>query len=281
MSKRITLVDEPFVTCIGAMQLQPEGLVEMTEWVKSRIPEAGVRNGHDLWGTGRDIHDEDASDNELLVELAGRKCYNSFGDKAGQKDNHSYCANLIGKPGRIPHASVFYHAKLSFFVANISRRVGLELIRHYVGADRDLEGSPSQESTRYTHHPGWFTVHPRHHDVKLFADGMQISYDHYLQYIEQEFAAHLEEYGKEAKGMARKRIYEAAAQFLPNAAETSLVWTSNPVALAKMFKERTNEASDLEFQRLARKWEKVAHAKAPALFRDSNRALQEVQHHLV
>src|SRR5882672_996607 len=150
-------VTEPIVVPIGQMQLIPEGLAEMLDWVRSRAPAcvpdeyakdksikeqwfegmSAVRPlfPHDLTEDGRKL-----TDNELLIELAGRSCYNSFGLKAGRKVNSEYIAHTQEMDP--PHASIIYHAKMSFFIAGVSRRVSHELIRNYVGADRTEEGSP-------------------------------------------------------------------------------------------------------------------------------------------
>lgn len=172
--------------------------------------------------------------------------------------------------------SVLYHAKLSFFFANISRRVSHELIRHYVGADRDEEGSPSQESTRFAHHPGWFSLHPR--DVEspeerlAFERDMQEAYESYLNYLNRQVQDFADHHGEPPKGMDKKRIYESAAQRLPGAACTSFYWTTNPEALSKMFRERCDYAADLEIQRFARKLQQVCYREWPNLFRESNYA---------
>jgi thymidylate synthase (FAD) len=259
----------------------------MLEWLKEYAPdcldpeEESLRAEQRIFPhDGTDKNDDGASirpvsDNELLVELSGRKCYNSFGKKAGRRSNAAYVANLFGQPGKIPHASVLYHAKMTFFFAGIGRRVSHELIRHYVGADRDEEGSPSQESTRYTHHSGHFSLHPRMAEdarqTENFALDMNDAYTGYRSYLmreEQEFARLHD--GKKPKGMDRKRIYEAAAQLLPGAACTSFTWTTNPMALAKLFTERCDFAADLEIQRFAIKLRAICYERWPNLFRASN-----------
>mgnify|MGYP000947103338 CR=1 FL=1 len=63
-----------------------------------------------------------------------------------------------------------------------------------------------------------------------------------------------------------QRIDEAAAGPLPMQACTSLVWTTNPLALAKLFRERCDESADREFQRFAKKWRDIAIAAWPNLF---------------
>lgn len=292
----IRLITEPTVIVLADMQLDRGGMNQLLDWVQDYRPEcvpdqlpAGAdaramalfpHNGREgdtpakpifpsILRSGRQL-----TDNELLVELAGRECYHSYGLKAGRKDNREYIARMLfpEEPGMLPHASVAYHAKMTFFLAGISRRVSHELIRHYVGADRSEEGSPSQESTRYTFHPGHFAVPP--YVLKggmgaqlAFADAMKAAYAAYLAFIEQEEGAWEALHGKKPTAIDRKRIYEAAAGLLPMQACTSMVWTTNPLALSKLFSERCSEAADAEFQRFAVKWRDIATARWPNLFR--------------
>lgn len=280
---QVSLILSPSVFPVAEMALIPEGLNQMLDWVRDYRPECvpdelpGDMNDRALAlfpHAGVEAEQErDLTDNELLVELGGRSCYHSYGLKAGRKSNAEYIQRMLFPEGDIlPHASVSYHAKMAFFVAGISRRVSHELIRHYVGADRSEEGSPSQESTRYTFHPGHFIVPPRialagDEAVEEFRRAMQSAYDAYLRYIDSETEAYRIAYGTEPKMIDRKRIYEAAAGLLPMQASTSLLWTANPSSLAKMFRERANAAADLEFQNLAIAWQNLCRERWPNLFR--------------
>jgi len=275
------LTEEPVVAVIAAMHIVPDGIQKMAEWVRDRNPEC-MPDEYDsknelAWKTlwPHDLNRAGEGDlswlsgNELLVELAGRKCYNSFGLKAGKKTNSEYIANT--QAGDVPHGSIMYHAKMSFFIGGISRRVSHELIRHYVGADRTEEGSPSQESTRYVEHSGCYIAHPailvNAEEVDRFARAMSRNYTEYRDYIQRRANVYADGHGGEQpKGMDRKRIFESASPYLSHACETSFIWTSNPIALAKMFKERDNEAADLEYLRLARKWKKICKEHWPNLF---------------
>lgn len=279
MNVRI-LVDEPIVAPIGQMELMPAGVEEMVHWVQTRRPECVPELPKLPFGSSAEAmqravmmslfpHDgSHETDNELLVELAGRKCYDSFGAKAGKKSNAEYIANT--QAGDVPHASIVYHAKMSFFIAGVSRRVSHELIRHYVGADRTEEGSPSQESTRYVEHSGYYIAHPAILDnadeLDCFKSAMGRNYTEYSDYIQRRVTVFNLRHNELPKGMDRKRIFESASPYLSHACETSFIWTTNPIALAKMFKERDNEAADLEYLRLARKWKRVALERWPNLF---------------
>lgn len=274
------LKTDPIVTCIAEMELNPDGIEGMIEWVRTRRPECLPELPPWPIGTAvermqRDMmmslfpHDgHDQSDNELLVELAGRKCYDSWGLKAGRKTNAEYIANT--QAGDVPHSSIMYHAKMTFFIAGVSRRVSHELIRHYVGADRTEEGSPSQESTRYVEHAGYYIAHPAiledSEELNYFASAMGRNYAEYRDYISRREATYLKVYGNKPTGMDRKRIFESASPYLSHTCETSFVWTTNPIALAKMFKERDNEGADLEYRRFAQVWKKLCLERWPNLF---------------
>lgn len=278
MKKEVTiLTGEPAIEVIAEMQLIEDGVVGMAEWVKAHRPECLP----DEWdGTDTSIWDlfphpdwggkNKVSDNELLVELAGRKCYDSFGLKAGRKSNAEYIANT--QSGEIPHRSIMYHAKMTFFIAGVSRRVSQEMMRNYIGADRDEEGSPSQESTRYTHHYGFYVAHPALLDAGMedelsrWGVDIQQAHDNYTAYIDRRFAFFEAAHGKSPTGMDRKRVYESAIGRLPWEFETSWIWTTNPVAIAKFVQERQDISADREMQRFAKKWKRVCVERWPNLF---------------
>jgi thymidylate synthase (FAD) len=278
MTNKVTILrGEPTIVPVAEMQLITLGVEDMIEWVKLHRPaclpdvaEGNPARWDDLFphkgldeNTGREL-----TANELLVELAGRKCYDSFGAKAGRKSNKEYIEST--QAGEVPHASIMYHAKMSFFVAGISRRVSHEIIRNYVGADRSEEGSPSQESTRFTHHYGFFIEPPRYKDdpgmQAHFEQSMQAAYENYMTAVQEETHEHAKQFGKQPTSMDRKRIYEAASSFLPHQAETSFIWTTNPAAIAKFVRERDNPLADLEIQRFARAWKRLCVARWPNLF---------------
>lgn len=231
---------------------------------------------HDWWDetTEEDVYCVTVPNRTLLVRrdrkvVVCANCYHSYGAKAGRKTNHDYIAH--SQSGSVPHRSIMYHAKMTFFVAGVSRRLTHELIRHYVGADRTEEGSPSMESTRYTDHPGVYIVPPRMiasgaDAVRQFGEDMSQGYTAYRRYIDNEVAEYTKLHGSAPKGMDRKRIYEAAAGQLHGQAATSVMWTANPVSLDKMFMERTDESADMEFRRLALSWQAICRSHWPNLF---------------
>lgn len=294
------ITDEPTIAVLAEQQLDERGVLEMAQWVLSHRPNCVPAQGfesvwdllpHDLYdvphGTYGEIlpgnmagYQRKLTDNEVLVELAGRKCYDSFADAAGKKTNREYLEHIFSMDPI--HSSILYHAKMTFFFAGVSRKFSHQFIRNYVGSDRDEEGSPSQESTRFTHHYGSYVAPPylfcgelepldapqigterRHRD---FVRRCQANYDEYTAFITAEIDGFRTLSGHEPKGQDRKEIYEAAAGLLSMSAETSFVWTTNPMAIRKFLKERCHGAADAEIQRFAKKLARICFARWPNLF---------------
>lgn len=275
------IIDEPIVVPMAHMELIPEGILEMAEWIKTYrpqcVPEQGFQNVLDL--VPHDGSDTDPftgldrpsiTDNELLAELAGRKCYDSFADAGKRRTNNEYLHSMWD--GRIPHRSTGYHAQMTFFIAHVSRRVSHELIRNYVGHAKDEEGIPSQESTRFTHHPGMYIAHPYYlkNPTEMMAFNL-LANDNYASYvstIQRKVDTFEKKTGGKPVGIDKKRIYESTSGDLLMSCGTSFIWTTNPMALTKFFHERDDEAADMEMSRFAKKWKKVAFARWPNLFTD-------------
>ncbi len=274
------ITGEPIVAPIGQMALIPEGIMQMAEWIKRYRPDCVPADGfntvydllpHDGFDTNPfDGQLHKVTDNELLAELAGRKCYDSFADAGKKRTNNEYLHSMWD--GRIPHRSTGYHAQMSFFIAHVSRRVSHELIRNYVGHSKDEEGIPSQESTRFTHHPGIYVAHPYNLDnadeMHWFALQAQLNYDNYIEAIRRKVATYTAKKGEAPKGLDKKRIYESSSGDLLMSCGTSFIWTTNPMAMTKFFHERHDEAADMEMSRFAATWKKVCFERWPNLFTD-------------
>jgi len=271
--------DDPIVEVIGYMQLDPEGVMNMAKWVEKYrpncLPEGGFNDvldlmPHDGFDIGLNGEERAVTDNELLCEIAGRKCYDSFADAGAKRTNGEYLRSMW--QGRVPHRSTGYHAKISFFFAHISRRVSHELIRNYVGSDRDEEGSPSQESTRFTHHPGVYIAHPycldKPEELLRFERSVQLNYEEYVETIQRKVSLFEAANGKKPVGLDKKRIYESTAGDLHMSCGTSFIWTTNSMALTKFFHERDDEAADMEMCRFARTVKRVCLQRWPNLFPD-------------
>jgi flavin-dependent thymidylate synthase len=208
-----------------------------------------------------DSNGEEVTDGALGAELAGRLCYMSFGAKAGRTQNGEYLAHVQD----VNHASVEYHPKATFYIGGVSRKLGQQLMRHHVGADRNEEGSPSQESTRFVHAARFCVVPPailaiddeseRSRMLAWYEENCRRAFIAYEEMIDR-----LKE-RKRPDGSpqyTRKQVQEAAAYLLPEGLETNIVWTTNPMALTKMLRERAAPGADAEQQRFARVLARVA-----------------------
>lgn len=256
----------PDIILLAQQNIEEDGVLAIGEWVKQHRPDCVPAGGfdsmwdllpHDAWEADRSL-----TDNEVLCEIAGRKCYDSFAEKAGKKTNKDYFEHIVSMDPI--HSSILYHAKMTFFFAGVSRKFSHQFIRNYVGSDRDEEGSPSQESTRFTHHYGWYIAPPLIVEtegtaaLEAFTLKCQRNYADYVGEIEALRSVH-----PEAK---RKEIYEAAAGILNMSAETSFVWTTNPMALRKFLKERCHGAADAEIRRFAIQMARICFTTWPNLF---------------
>lgn len=289
MSTKVTLVTEPEIYLLGEMKLDEAGVLGFAGWVKRHrpdcVPEAGFTNVWDLLPHGpHDLdHEQEAhapwhrdeplralTDNEVLCEIAGRKCYDSFAEKAGKKTNKEYFEHIVSMDPL--HASILYHAKMTFGFGGVSRKFSHQFIRNYVGSDREEEGSPSQESTRFTHHYGHYVIPPyilngAVDDVDAFRKDCQANYDQYTSFIEKAVEAFKGRNGlTPPRGADRKEIYEAAAGYLNMSAETSFVWTTNPMAVRKFIRERFHSAADAEMQRFTALLAQICFTRWPNLF---------------
>ncbi len=274
------VTDNPIVIPMFQMQQIPEGIMEMAKWIQKYrphcVPEGGFNDAYDLLPhDGNDVNPftgeaRKITDNELLAELAGRKCYDSFADAGAKRTNNEYLHSMWD--GRIPHRSTGYHPQMTFFIAHVSRRVSHELIRNYVGHAKDEEGIPSQESTRFTHHPGVYIAHPYYiedePELRRFRERAQANYEDYVLTIERKVDRYISAHGSAPKGLDKKRIYESTSGDLLMSCGTSFIWTTNSMALTKFFHERDDDAADMEMSRFARTWKKVCFERWPNLFTD-------------
>lgn len=281
------ITDTPIVVPMAHMQLIPEGVMEMAKWIQKYrphcVPEGGFNDIYDLLPhngydddpffevpPGSTVPQRKVTDNELLAEIAGRKCYDSFADAGKKRTNNEYLHSMWD--GRIPHRSTGYHAQMTFFIAHVSRRVSHELIRNYVGHAKDEEGIPSQESTRFTHHPGTYIAHPYYledgGEMMAFRALANDNYASYVATIERKVDKYTEKHGKKPVGLDKKRIYESTSGDLLMSCGTSFVWTTNGMALTKFFHERDDEAADMEMCRFAKAWKKACFQHWPNLFSD-------------
>lgn len=173
---------------------------------------------------------DDPRGGQLLIEFAGRLCYESFDlpnrDTYGNSD---YIQSIIAKG----HESVLEHVSVTFYVEGVSRNLTHELIRHrHLSFSELSQRFVNMEQARYVIPPalGGGT-----------ADLSSLHKDVYGVTVE-----HLRE-----QGSSRKQAREAARYGLPQGTETKLVVSGNLRAWRDVLKKRWSKHADAEMQGFA------------------------------
>lgn len=201
--------------------------------------------------------------NEILVEAAGRVCYNSF-SKRRLGGTKAYVDHILEQGhGRVLEAAVF-----SFIFADISRACSHELYTHGPG------WSKSMRSTRYVNETESAFVCPpdikegteEYKDWELACCHAQWKYTSVLADLENRFGGSYD--SDKVPTAAKKRARQAARYLLPHSLATTVFATVNARALRQFLEVRCHEAADVEIRQLGnRVYEKVL-AAAPLLFGD-------------
>lgn len=200
---------------------------------------------------------------ELIVELGGRTCYLSFGDKQFRKTNADYVGNLINQG----HGSVLEHAVWDLLITGVSRSLTHELVRHRAGTGiSQLSQRYVDESTADFVEPGIIASDPALHEIWLRS--VQASHQAYNELVE----ALAQRVEAEHPGLSRttrkKMAREAARSVLPNATETKLLFSANARALRWIITLRGGEGAEPEIRKLAVKLCRLMQQEAPNLFGD-------------
>jgi thymidylate synthase (FAD) len=204
-----------------------------------------------------------ATEPEEIVEVSGRVCYMSFGDKQSPRSNADYIGNLI----RQGHESVLEHVSWTFLLVGVSRAFTHQLVRHRVGF------SFSQLSQQYYEETDATFVEPAHlqkspRALQAWRNALAVSQESYRTILdslkELNGTPGLDLQQKEFK----RAIRSAARSVLPNATETKIVVTANARSLRHFFKVRGSIPGDVEMREVAAALFKSVQAEAPSLFAD-------------
>jgi len=234
---------------------------------------------------------------EQLIELAGRCCYMSFGNKAGSKSNAKYLDNLLGRKADgtfmegPAHGSVLEHASFTFIVTGAGRGWSHEQVRHRAG------WAYSQLSTRYcdferepeegTWDPG-FSLAPLH----LLDDGvaktisntfiaMRTLYKRTVAELEEVLLdrklkllhktdgtpATVDDLDRNAKRDVRKAARGAARDILPIGTEAIMTMSANARAIWNTIYLRGNEHAEAQIREVYVQIAKIMEREMPTLFR--------------
>ena len=210
-----------------------------------------------------------SSDAERLVEIAGRVCYLSFGDKQSAKTNAEYIANLVAQG----HGSVLEHATFTVLADEISRALSHQLVRHRVGFSYSQLSQQYHDdiSTDYVIPPELEGEKEAAVEWKAATDAARQAYAALTRQIaDSKFGRHLTE--KERM----RAIRSLARTVLPNATATTLVITGNARAWRHVLSLRGAIAGDPEMRRFSVGCLRLLEPVAPALFDDFKFAKDEL-----
>ncbi len=204
-----------------------------------------------------------ATEVEEIVEIAGRICYMSFGEKQSPRRDGDYIHNLI----RQGHESVLEHVSWTFLMVGISRAFTHQLVRHRVGfAFSQLSQQYHEETSATFVEPAHLQQSPK--ALRAWRKAVAVSQESYKVILdslgELEGKAGLELSKKEFK----RAIRSAARSVLPNATETKIVVTANARALRHFFKIRGSIPGDIEMREVAAALFNHVRIEAPSLFAD-------------
>jgi len=200
---------------------------------------------------------------ELIVELAGRTCYMSFGDRQFRKTNADYIGNLVGQG----HGSVLEHAVWDLLITGVSRSLTHELVRHRAGTGiSQLSQRYVDESTADFIEPPVIAADPELHATCLRSiEASHAAYNDLVEGLAKRVQA---QHPDLPRTQRRKMAREAARSVLPNATETKLLFSANARALRWIITLRGGEGAEPEIRRFAVKLCRLMRDEAPNLFGD-------------
>ena len=200
---------------------------------------------------------------ELIVELAGRTCYMSLGERQYRKTNAEYVGNLINQG----HGSVLEHAVWDLLITGVSRSLTHELVRHRAGtAISQLSQRYVDESEADFVEPAVIAADAELHDIWLNA--VESAHRAYVDLVEALAVRVEREHPDLPRTQRRKMAREAARSVLPNATETKLLFSANARALRWIITLRGGEGAEPEIRRLAVQLARLMQGEAPNLFGD-------------
>ena len=215
------------------------------------------------WKPSDNIHGDDSA---LLVELAGRICYQSWGTENNanltrvRTNSIEYLKNL----NKQEHYSVLEHVSYTFALLDISRVMTHELVTHRVGIAK------SQESQRFVRVEDRFIVLPDNTSDEI-CDIIRARQENDAK----DYAKILESYAI-SRGMPydklpfseKKEITSLARRIMPQGIATHMIWSANANALKYIIKRRTAPEAEWEIREVFNKIKDLVIEESPALFSD-------------
>ena len=210
------------------------------------------------------LMDYNATDSELLAELAGRRCYRSFEPGLNpnvtkiRTDTQEYLDNIISSG----HGSVLEHAQWTFAFENVSRVFTHELVRHRVGV------AISQESLRYVrldNIPFW-TPEWAQEDEELSRRSAEL-----LAMLEAHqlwMAKHFKLDDPGVPFSEKKHKTSFMRRFAPEGLATGLMWSANIRTLRHVLERRTDIHAEEEIRLVFNQVGEIMRKECEGLFCD-------------
>lgn len=204
----------------------------------------------------------DAPDHEILLELNGRLCYDSYSADGGnpnvtrvRADRIAYLQNLI-KSG---HGSVLEHAVFNFGIRNTSVVMTQELIRHRVGT------AISQESGRYVRPTELAIVDTPYMQDPANRGRMRLHFNQQWEnYLEE-----VERHDWDSMPFSEKKELTSELRgMLPMRRATNIAWSGNIRALRHVINLRTSPHAEWEIRYVFTKVLDKMLEESVALFED-------------
>lgn len=204
---------------------------------------------------------------EQLTKFAGQLCYMSFGPKRTTNAEASKYLTNIKSSG---HGSVLEHANFSLLCYGISRSVTHELVRHRAGFGF------SQVSQRYVSGKVLrFVLKPEYQQTEALTLEALARFDRAAREYETDVGEFMALQGTgaallsgQARTDLRKKVQQAAREFLPNAAEAPIVVTANARGWRHFCEMRASDHSDVSIRGLAMRVFRCLADVAPVIFDD-------------
>jgi thymidylate synthase (FAD) len=203
-----------------------------------------------------------ASDGELLVEVAGRTCYKSFGIGLNKniskvrEDHHAYIGNIL----KTKHGSVLEHASTTVGLVNVSRILTHELVRHRAGC------AYSQESMRFV----------RLEDVGMYIpeciQNDELAVGIFTRAVEEAEAAYEDLTGQlitdDMPFSKKKELTSAIRRIAPSGHSTNIVVTANHRAWRHLIELRTADGAEEEIRIVFHDIAQQFYHRYPAFYQD-------------
>ena len=202
---------------------------------------------------------EAATPAENLIEVAGRLCYLSFGERQSPKNNCDYIRHLIVHE----HESVLEHASWSFLLTGVTRGFTHQIVRHRVGF------AFSQMSQQYVDHGSRSAVMPEAvrrspQAESRWQESVERSREDYRDLLRL-----LESESSDLPPRERLRLVRSAARtVLPEGTETKLAFSANARALRHFLTTRGGVEGDEEMRVVCARLLEVLKQEAPSVFQD-------------